>query len=479
MKNDKSIRTCVDNERGSAFVLMLLVFCVVLVLGIGVLGAAMTNTRMSEADRDYQSVFYIAESGRDTQVAHIQDVITQKSAGSTCADDLFSAMDQFFKANYPVTVRDFKSQFGDMPQAVVRIEGIKDRPADCDSHTYTLISEGNVGGIRRQVASKVQITWVENENDTFNPDVALFTMQGVELTGSSRIPGSAGTNAAGAGDIDFGWSTSISGNLYIPPDVDSESLITTQCPNDTDNIGGSILSLQEERTYPLPPYPEIPNLPLRDNVSLSDNYPNHTIDEDGYYQKIESNSHALTIDVGSGIRRLVVDEFLFGGDPNTCVNIIGSGLLEMYVTDTFKLEGDSRFNPGGDKDSVMLYYSGVQPFSVAGTTLFQGNVYVKSADVDILGSGGLAGHIVTGGTSVDISGNAAAHVRVIYAPNAYVRLDGSGHATGAVIAKSCSLIGDTYITYQADAGAGGIPIDGFGAKGEVQFDVTKPIELDY
>lgn len=479
MKNDRGIRACVDNERGSAFVLALLMFCVVLVLGIGVLGAATTNTRMSEADRDYQSVFYIAESGRDKQVAHIRDVITQQSAGSTDADDLFSAMDQYFEANYPVTVSDFGSQFGDIPQAVVRIEGVMERPAGADSHTYTLISEGTVGGVRRQVASELQITWVESENDVFNPDVALFTMQGVDLTGSSRILGSAGTNATGDGDIDFGWSTSISGNLYIPTDVDSESLITTPRPNDSDNIGGSILPLQEERTYPLPPYPEIPSLPLRDDVSLSDNYPNHTIDEDGYYQKIESNSHALTIDVGSGIRRLVVDEFSFVGNQNACVNIIGSGLLELYVTDIFTLEGSSRFNPGGDKDSVMLYYSGSQPFSVAGTTLFQGNVYVENADVDILGSGGIAGHIVTGGTSVDITGNAAAHVRVIYAPNAYVRLEGSGHATGAVIAKSCSLIGDTYITYQADAGTGGIPIDGFGAEGEVQVDVTKPIELDY
>lgn len=477
MKLYRRIMACAANTRGSAFIITLLMFCVVLVLGAGILGTATTNAWMSEADRAYQSAYYIAESGRDTQVAHIQEVIVQKSGESEDADAFFTAMDQHFAAQYPTTVGGFSTQFGEVPQAVVDIEGEGTRPAGAASHTYTLVSQGYVGNIKRQVASAIEITWVENQTNMFNPDVALFSLQDIALSGSSRILGPAGTNATGAGDVSFGWSTSITGSLYVVPGVDAEALVYSPRPSDSENIGGEIRTMPEPRTYELPPYPDVPSLPQRDDIDLDWATPTYTISQDGYYKLIDVNSYTLTINVGSGVRRLVVDDFYIEG--NSRVNIVGSGLLELYVTDTFSLKGSSKFNDGGDNKKVILYYGGSSVFSVDGATAFEGCVYVKDADVDIVGSGGVTGHILTGGTSVDITGNASANVRVIYAPKAYVHLSGSGHVTGAVVAESCYLEGDTYISYQADAGAGGVPIPGFGTEGEAQVNIGKPIERDF
>lgn len=475
----RPIRACVKNQKGAAFLLTLLVFVVLLALGVGILGMSASNVSMSEADRTYQAVYYIAESGRDRQVAGIREVIGSLSQTCTGADEFYTALDAYFQVDYPMAVTGFDDQYGQETQSVVSIEGIGTRPDGASSYIYTLVSEGSIGAVRRQVVSDLSVAWTETQADVFDTDMALFTMQGIKLTGSSRVVGPVGTNSSAAGALDFEWSTSITGNLYIPSGVDPAALIDTDRPGDTDNIGGNIVGMANPRTYELPPYPDVPSLPLRSDIALDDNHPICTISQDGHYKKISSISHALTVDVGNGVRRLVVDEFSFGGDANGCVNIVGSGLLEIYVTGTFTLSGTTRFNPSGDRDRVMLYYGGTDPFIVGADTYFVGNVYVKEADIDITSSKGITGHIVSGGASVDITGDASAYVRVIYAPKAFVQLKGSGHVTGAVIARSCYLEGDTYINYRAEAGEGGIPIEGFGPDGAATVAASKPIERDY
>jgi len=74
-----------------------------------------------------------------------------------------------------------------------------------------------------------------------------------------------------------------------------------------------------------------------------------------------------------------------------------------------------------------------------------------------VGSGGVTGHIITGGNCVDIRGNASANVRVIYAPNALVTIHGSGHVRGAVVANSCTMTGGASLIYDANAHLGEIP----------------------
>lgn len=472
-----NIKACAESRRGAAFILVLLIMAILLVLGLAILGMSASNAWMSSADRDYQSAFFVAESGRDTEVAHIQEVAVQMSGDYTDADEFYTALDTYFSENYPLTVDEFDSQFGNTPQSVVTIDNVGERSAGETDYTYTLVSCGEVGGVKRQVASDLQFSWVETQSDAFDVDVALFSVQDIMLTGSSRIIGPVGTNATGTGDVSFEWSTTISGDLYINQEADPYDLIDTPCEGTFDNIGGDVLPMPEERSYELPPYPEVPSLPARSDITLADDYNNITIDQDGYYHAITTNSYTMNIDVGDGVCRLVVDNFTINGDGH--VNIIGAGLLELYVTDTFSLKGSSTFNAGGDRDNVMLYYGGDATFSVDGSTAFVGSVYVKDADIDIVGSGGVTGHIVSGGTSIDITGNAAAYVRVIYAPNAYVHLSGSGHVTGSVIANRCFLEGDTYINFNADAGDGGIPIEGFGNDGEVNIVATRPVEQDF
>ena len=47
-----------------------------------------------------------------------------------------------------------------------------------------------------------------------------------------------------------------------------------------------------------------------------------------------------------------------------------------------------------------------------------------------------------------ITGDATAHVRVLYAPNAAVRLEGSGKVRGSLIGKTVHMSGGTFVEWK-------------------------------
>ncbi len=111
------------------------------------------------------------------------------------------------------------------------------------------------------------------------------------------------------------------------------------------------------------------------------------------------------------------------------------------------MTGSSSINQNGDYDDVYMYYSGDEEISVGGSTEFVGSVYALTSDFTITGSGGVKGHIITGGDNVDVTGAATANVRAIYAPNALLNVTGSGSISGATVSKSIEVIGNARIYY--------------------------------
>lgn len=493
------VRRWAKNQRGSAFIIVLLLVLIMSVLGLSMMGLASSNMQMGEMDRNYQSVFYIAESGQQHEVEGLSDVVDQICEDSATATEFFGKMDDYFKSEYPgedhsKEIEIFDEQFGETVTATVFIEGIGDWSQGDKEHTYTIVSEGDIGGVKRKVATDIDLEWTdwaeatptptpsstpsasdpspsaspeasptptpppeEDPPDTVVPNVnvALFSIGSITMTGSAGISGPVGTNNTQAGGVSFSGTAGVSGSFYISPNADPDSIFTVPGHNTIGNHIGSLLVMEEEPQYPLPAYPAVPDLPQRADEVLAWNNDNVTINEDGHYNLIKTNSYTLNIDVGQGVRTLVVDNFTINGSGR--VNIIGNGLLRLYVTNEFNLSGSSTFNANGDAENVMLYYGGANTFRVDGATQLVGSVYVHSANVEIVGSGGVTGHIITGGSSVNITGNASAYVRMIYAPNALVSLSGSGHVRGAVVANSCVMTGGTWITYDAAAHLGEIP----------------------
>ena len=463
-------------------ILVLLIVLILSVLGLSILGMASSNMQMGDVNRDYQSVFYIAESGIDYEVKGLNDAVENNSEDADDAEEFFTDMDNYFKdnftgENYSKVIQVFDDQFGEDVTATVRVEGIGTWTASDTEHTYTLVSEGDIGGVKRQVASDIELSFTEGGSpDYYTYDVALFSLGPITLEGSGRIDGAAGTNTTEPGSINFGSSTGISEDLMISPNANKDTLFTFANNRSLENHVNHLEVMEKEREYPLPDYPEIPSLTHRGSIELQWNYHDITIDQDGYYDEIKTNSYTMNIDVGNGIRTLVVKNLYDSGK----INVVGSGKLLLFVTNKFSLGGDGKFNPQGDDRSVMLYYSGSSTFQVAGACKLKGCVYVQHADTDITASGGVTGHVISGGEKVNITGASFADVRVIYAPNAYVFVGGSGSVKGAVIAKKCKVEGGSYIKYDAGATLNDAPGIGSGSSPpQVDVNVDAALEIDY
>ena len=481
MKMYTDTRACVDNERGSALIVTLLMFCIIFVMGLTLLGSAATNVQMSETDRDYQSVFYIAESGRDYEVEALNSVVEEKCENTADADSFFTAMNMFFSDtnNFPKTIELFDSQFGETVTATVNVEGMAEWTSGVEEHTYTIVSEGHIGGIKRKVASDITFSYVEGTSDAGSPiDVGVFSLSTITLLDGTCVDGPVGANTSENGGIYLDWNSDV-GDVMISPDADPEDVFELNEWDDLDSHIDDIIVMQEEREYPLPDYPDPPSLTYRGNLILAADAA-ATIDEDGVYNEIKvQDSALLTIDVGNDERQIVVDDLTINGDGT--VRIIGSGTLLLHVNNSFVLAEGGEFNNDGDDDQAMIYYGGSETFNPTGGVPLFANMYVKEADIS-LGTGVMiTGNIISGGDDVLISGGLEAYVRVIYAPNALVNIIGGGHVNGAIVAQQFQMEGGGNVTYNAAVSIGDIPGVSFGSNSppQVDLDVDKAVERDY
>lgn len=151
-------------------------------------------------------------------------------------------------------------------------------------------------------------------------------------------------------------------NIYIGAEGNFDKVVWLP-NNSTEQHYLNVDTLDEGRHYSMPKFPEFPkNLVSKGNFSTY-SVPG-MISEDGYYEKIDIY-RLLTIDVGSGTRKIRTKELNFYGWGNmpphsesSAIVIEGTGNLELYVDSKFGLPGSSSINYGGDIDQVAIYYQG-------------------------------------------------------------------------------------------------------------------------
>jgi len=304
----------------------------------------------------------------------------------------------------------------------------------------------------------------------WDPDLphAVFAETSILMTGSARIVGHAGTNSTAFRAVDLAWSTGIDSSLQIGPGGDHANVVR-EANFQNGNVGGEITNLPAPKLYPLPDYPDYPaKVDVQSSMIVSSwpvKPPIYPSDYDGkYFPELRITSNAvLTMHVGSE------DRVLHVGNLNIQqghINIIGTGKLTIYAETNITLNGSSTVNNNDinrNENSLFMFYGGSNSINFAGNTRFKGGAYIETANLTIGGSGGISGPIITGGTSVIVSGNAEAHSRVLYAPNAFVQLNGSGRVRGSVIADRFSAVGNTRVFYTNQFNSQ-LPTFGGGAK---------------
>ena len=82
-----------------------------------------------------------------------------------------------------------------------------------------------------------------------------------------------------------------------------------------------------------------------------------------------------------------------------------------------------------------------------GSTKIVGCLYAEKADVVIERSGGVTGHIITGGKNFSILGDGEAYVRALYAPSARVNIANGARFRGALVCDSLIATGNVRVIY--------------------------------
>ncbi|NLX91074.1 MAG: hypothetical protein GXZ07_05725, partial [Firmicutes bacterium] len=320
---------------------------------------------------------------------------------------------------------------------IVNVAGAKESQATANSLGF-LISV-------KQLKESAGI--VSNGGGQVPPLDMIFSLGEIELTGSSQIVGNTGTNSVEPDSVTLAWSTAINGLLSIGAGGDPATVIDAKYP--PGNLPKGSALLPSARSYPLPEFPEFPNLPSKGVLEAGWRHippGGFQISESGLYNKINVLNE-LTINIGEEDLLIRTENLSVSGDGKIKVNRTGRGRLILYVEDTFNIAGSGKINTNGHYNDVVMFYAGSGAPSIDGSTEFVGSIYALNSNFIIANSGGIVGHIVTGGNTLTVSGTADANVRALYAPHADLTVQGSGKIKGAVIAKSIKVLGDGRIYY--------------------------------
>jgi hypothetical protein len=316
----------------------------------------------------------------------------------------------------------------------------------------TLNAKGRFGDQEYTVA--IEFEEGVNEDEFWSPNLpwAEFSKSDITLTGSSRVVGNTGTNATHEGAVELSWATSIDSSLQIGPGGNINDVVD-QANFHSGNVGGDIVNLEREQDYELPEFIEYPPKTTQiAPINMTWENTGSTLspaDYDGKYIPSLNISGGWTLNIDTGGE----DRVLHVGDLNIQqghVNIVGDGKLTIIAENDLELNGSSTFNSDGDQNKVFTYYGGSEELNFAGATNFNGSVYARDADIRIGGSGGIQGHIITGGENVTINGAAEAISRALYAPNAHVSLTGSASVTGSIISNSFSAVGNSRVYFSSE-----------------------------
>lgn len=198
-------------RNGSALVLVLMVLMVVSLLGMTLLTVTTSNLKLTNKDRDNQAVYYIAEAGLREQLYKIKSGIYDVySANGNDQDTFFAAIIERYKqGSY-----NYEQSFGKIPKATVTFGNLISSTEN--SRTYEIRSEGDIGGTKRSVSTKITVTWVAKSTSTLLPNVfALgngfsFTGNTINGSGSTALVNGSITSA----NLNGGSLNGIS-NIYV------------------------------------------------------------------------------------------------------------------------------------------------------------------------------------------------------------------------------------------------------------------------
>ena len=490
-----------QNEKGMALVMVLLIVTVLSILGVGLLGLSLNNVKLTDVDRKYESAYYIAEAGLSLAVAELKKDI--KESQNTTSDEAFfrdlettSLILNATKSGPYTFENQFSPAYGEEPNAKIAVISktenkiVEDKVVKI-SKVFKIASVGWIGNEKRTVTESITIKGPlfagsganpgetdpggsnpdEGENDPggISPSVpvlpgnaAVFTNAKITLVGGASIQGDAGTNYNGSSSVELNGGASIAGAVYVLKGYEKNAVNVPHYMTPP-----VVIPMQSRLEIVLPSFPDFPVLAMAPNAQVQRDGQTYNVIQDGnlrvddwraadYTLQLKENTafnnitlnsnYTLNIDTGDSDKIIVVNHL---DVKNGHIQIVGSGKLTMYVMDDITIGAGSTIN-GNTKNvsKLSLYLKGSSPsktMRLNGDQKIYGSLYAQNANISINGGGGFQGHIFTGGSEVKMNGGARAYSTLIFAPRAAFDMSGGAQIRGAVVANEFSGSGGAIV----------------------------------
>lgn len=393
-----------NNENGVALVVVLVVIVIISLMGISLMGLAAGNVTMSSGERNYQSSYYIAESGVTHRMNEITPKLNNVYKVAIDRNDFFSRVDAALELGQEKVFNDFEESFGSQPVAKIKIEKLASDTVISYSVDYKITSTGTIKNRSRTVVKIFHITWKPKSTVTIPADTVLFVKDSLTLK-NVPVDGSVGTNATMTEITLNGSKAIVTGNIYTnvntPLNIPEFPIFTI--PATAADFFGNSLVMTGDRAI--------------NTLTVSAN-------------------NTLTIDVGEINKSLVVNNLNLQSGAK--IRIIGSGKLSIYVKNISTATG-SIINTDGNIEKLYMFLEG-SAANISG--IIYGSMYAKNSNLIVNNYvSGVQGHIITSGTSISIIGaGTLTNPKMIYAPNAAINVNSS--FAGSIIAKSLTSSGN-------------------------------------
>ena len=493
----KSIKI-LNKKDGMALLTVMLIFLVLSILLGGVVATTNSNLKQSVITKNHTAAFYASEAGLTKVSSEFENQLDTlvNQTPSLSASAFLAAVNSYIAGNSTETIN-LSNNNGEASFANVTLVN---SGVDAQGYqTYTITSNGFVGDLERTLVKSFRFKYTEGTGGSGFVISQAILAQGNIIMDSGDVYGAPiATYSTLPNSIQFGGG-STAHSVQIPDGANKTSVVyipglpwSSYDTFITEGGLSGITYLDEIHTFPsivMPGYPTkttLPRLTAYTNSKLTVGNSGLVMSgwtsnitytppstNSAYYVptiSIENNSN-FTINIGNSNVMWVTDKLVLNGP----MQVIGTGTLTIYLT------GNAGSATTSQTDKLSYGYSGgtgyighltnperlklfVDPLfyrvKISGvwqerpiTTTIGGAspVYIAlmaaNLNLSLTGSGKIDGYVVTGGTSVTISGGSSTSVALYYTPNAKFTLSGSGSVNGAIIANNFQGGGGTVVQY--------------------------------
>ena len=411
------------HNQGSAIVLTLLIFTVLLIFSSFTITFMVNENKQSIYQENKTQAYYIARSGAIAVEAAIMKMNQQE------VNKLNSELD---KGTVIVDNEDYK----------VKLTKEEDR--------LIITSIGKVNNAEQQVEKVMKVESIGSE---INIEHSIYSLGTINISNGTVVGDIAANHSI---TIPRG-NPSIKGDIYI---LEGQSFTSPgKWKENWNKAGYTVKELEGESNYESFKFPTFSQNNSKTDFRLSGN-DTATIYESGDYNNftIESNTK-LYIDASNKDISLNMNNFnltngqiiIKGNNKVTFYSnqmSIGSGSTINYYEEK-KDKNKVELVVGGDSKQVDIYYKGINKLEIGGSQKIRGNLYIEKAPLTITGSGSVVGNVYSNGGDIELSGSGDIAKGLLYAPNSNVSFTGSGKVNGALIGKSINISGAGTVIYDS------------------------------